>query len=56
MEKKPPIKFYDLFDRFSRTYEIATFPEISDATRADEDANCGLHVNFWKVLLMPIFL
>lgn len=56
MEKKPCIKFYDVFDRFLRTYEVATFPEISDVTRADEDANCGLHVNFWKVLLMPTFL
>lgn len=55
MEKKPCIKFYDVFDRFLRTYEVATFPEISDVTRADEDANCGLHVNFWNFLFLVYY-
>ena len=25
MEKKPPIKFYGVFDHFSRAYEVAKF-------------------------------
>ena len=62
MEKKTPIKFYDVFEQFSRTYEVAKFSmtklylEVSDVTDASEcakHANCGLHVNFLSFLLIP---
>ena len=61
MEKKPPIKVYGVLDHFSRTSEVAKFWIVklylnaSDVIHANEykkHANDGLHVNFWKLLLM----
>ena len=61
MGKKPPIKFYGIFDQFLRTYEVSKFwminlyLNVSDIMHANEHkkhANCGLHVNFWNFLLM----
>ena len=61
MGKKPPIKFYGIFDQFLRTYEVSKFwminlyLNLSDIMHTNEHkkhANCGLHVNFWNFLLM----
>ena len=61
LEKKPPIKFYGVFDHFSRTYEVAKFwmielylnvSDIMNANSHTKHANCGLRVNFWNFLLM----
>ena len=61
VEKKPPIKFHDIFDHFSRTYEVGKFlmvklylnvSEIRHANEHKSYANCGLHVNFLNVLLI----
>ena len=63
MEKKPSLKFYGVFDHFSQTYEIAKFWiiklyfDVSDVMQGNEHtkhANCGLHVNFWNFLLIPL--
>ena len=57
--KKPPIKFYGVFDHFSRAYEVAKFwmiklyVNVSDVIHANDHtkyANCGLPVNFWTFL------
>ena len=63
-EKRPPIKFYGVFDHFSRTYEVAEFwiiklcLDVNDVTHANKHtahAQCSLHVNFWNFLLIPFF-
>ena len=46
MEKKPPIKFYGVFDHFSRTYEVAKFwmielyLNVSDIMNANSQKAC----------------
>lgn len=61
MEKEPPTNIYGVLDHFSRTSEVAKFwivklhLNVSDVIHANEyteHANDGLHVDFWKLLLM----
>ena len=56
MEKTPIIKFYDVFDHFSKIGEVAKFLmiklylQVSDVMHTNEQTeyvNCGLHANFW---------
>ena len=64
MEKKTPIKFYDAFDHFSRTYEVAKYRsiklylDVSDVVHANKHANydiCDLHVNFQVFVNVILF-
>ena len=61
MKQKPCIKLYDVFNHFSRFYEIAKFwrnklyLNLNDVMLANEHtiyAKCGLHLNFRNFLLI----
>ena len=61
MEKKPPIKFYSVFNHFLRSYQVKKFwmiklyLDLSDVIHANKHtryANCGLHINVWNFLFM----
>ena len=64
MEKALPIiKFYGVFDHFSRTCEVAKswkiklylcINDVIHANKQTKYVNCGLCVNFWNFLYMWI--
>ena len=50
--KKSFLHSFDHFDHLSWTYEVAKFWMIV-SRRKWLTCNCGLHVNFWRLRLMP---